>query len=149
MTGIEVRPATESDAGVLWRIHRASMTAYLEEAFPDWTEDRARMDFRAWMAEGSAQVITLDGEPVGGLDVRRDDATIHLARIALDPSAQGRGIGSAVMAGLLAEAAQRGAVVRLEVFAHNPARRLYTRLGFREVGSDGPSIHMEWRPGEA
>ena len=42
------------------------------------------------------------------------------------------------------EAAALARGVSIHVEASNPARRLYDRKGFREVGQDGPYIRMEW-----
>ena len=56
--------------------------------------------------------------------------------MAVDPSRWGRGIGTALLTALVAEAGRRGcAEVLLEVREDNPrARRLYLRHGFAEIG---------------
>ncbi|OFI40106.1 ribosomal-protein-alanine N-acetyltransferase [Arthrobacter sp. SW1] len=55
--------------------------------------------------------------------------------IAVVPEFEGRGIGSAVLAELIAEARRRGADdVLLEVRADNPrAQQLYLRFGFEQI----------------
>src|SRR5215217_4575754 len=57
---------------------------------------------------------------------------IHINNVAIRPQYRGRGIGTAVMQHVLAEARRLGARrATLEVRASNePARRLYERLGF-------------------
>ena len=67
--------------------------------------------------------------------------------IALLPEHRGAGIGSAVLRGLLAEAAAAGKPVRIHVERLNPARRLYERLGFAPIEDKGVYYLMEWRPG--
>ena len=62
------------------------------------------------------------------------------------PSAQGRGLGTALVRLVLDEAAGRGLPVRLSVLANNPARGLYERLGFQVTGGVHPRISMEWSP---
>lgn len=63
-----------------------------------------------------------------------DEASIH--NIAVHPSARGRGLGQALLATALAEAARGGALrCYLEVRASNSAaRRLYEKLGFQLDG---------------
>ena len=70
--------------------------------------------------------------------------------IGVKPSARGQGVGENLMRALIGEAARRGLGLCLSVRSENPARRLYERLGFRDIpGSDvlnragGTSIGME------
>ena len=64
--------------------------------------------------------------------------TLHIIEIALLPSAQGRGIGSAAIASLAKVARELGAGrLTLTVQCSNDrARRLYARLGFVETGGE-------------
>ena len=78
----------------------------------------------------------------------RDDH-LYVENIAVDPSAQGRGLGRALMAFAEQEAARRGlrrmALVTHEVMTENQA--IYARLGYLETGrrsEDGyRRIYME------
>lgn len=68
-----------------------------------------------------------DGTAVGVLDVRDEADHVYLSRIAILPEVQGRGIGAAVIEGLIGQ----GRTIRLHVFTNNVrARRFYERLGF-------------------
>ena len=52
---------------------------------------------------------------------------LYLSRIEVLPEVQGRGVGTAVMNGLM----RQGRTIRLRVFTNNArARRFYERLGF-------------------
>ncbi len=75
-----------------------------------------------------------EGPPGGGPPGPGEQADVMTMAVA--PSCWGRGIGSALLAALLAEAAARGcAEVFLEVRVDNPrAQRLYRRHGFAEAG---------------
>jgi ribosomal protein S18 acetylase RimI-like enzyme len=78
-----------------------------------------------------------------------DDAIPELS-IAVRSSYRGRGMGTALMKQLLEDAAQRYPAVSLSVHPHNPAVRLYRRLGFEEAGMAGDSLVMKKRlQGEA
>lgn len=141
-----LRSTIEADAEDLFRIHRASMTDYLIEALGEWSEEFAREQHLAWMREGRAQTVRVDDQIIGSIDVAWTTDALYIVRMEMDPQFQGHGIGSAILSDLLVQAEQRGLLARLDVFAHNPAQRLYERLGFRETGRDGPSIKMEWQP---
>jgi ribosomal-protein-alanine N-acetyltransferase len=82
-------------------------------------------------------VVALDGEQVvgyAGLCDYPDEAWVQT--MAVHPAAQGRGVGTLLLAELLDEAARRGQrTVALEVRADNPtAQRLYARHGFLQTG---------------
>ena len=59
------------------------------------------------------------------------------------------GIGRIVMTGVCLEAAMRRKPVRLHVHYLSRALRFYQRLGFRQIGVEGPSYLMEWRHADA
>ncbi len=59
--------------------------------------------------------------------------TIPELAIAVAPAARGTGLGTALLTRLIAEARSRYPAISLSVRAENPARRLYTRIGFIDV----------------
>ena len=72
----------------------------------------------------------------------RPDA-LHIAELRLLPALQGRGIGTTVVNGVVARAAERSLPVELSVVPANPrARQLYERLGFEVVAVAEPFIHI-------
>lgn len=88
---------------------------------------------------GAAWVRLLQGEARGYGYV--DDETPELS-VALLPEYRGKGVGAALMERLLEEAALRYEAVSLSVSKGNPARKLYERLGFEQVGEDDASAVM-------
>jgi ribosomal protein S18 acetylase RimI-like enzyme len=122
------------------------MSEYLAQAFGTYTDKDARAQHARWLRVGRAQVVMVDDQVAGALDIDwRPDAGV-LSRIEIDPVFQGRGVGTAIVRDLLRTCAQRRIPARLHVYSYNPAQRLYHRLGFREVGRDGPSVAMQWDP---
>jgi GNAT superfamily N-acetyltransferase len=72
--------------------------------------------------------------------------------IGVKPTARGQGVGETLMRALIGEAARRGLGLNLSVRSENPARRLYERLGFRDISGSaatnragGMSIGMALR----
>ncbi|MEQ1934140.1 MAG: GNAT family N-acetyltransferase [Fimbriimonadaceae bacterium] len=64
--------------------------------------------------------------------------TIHLVDVIISKSARGQGFGSELLSAILA----LGKPVTLKVDLHNPARKLYERLGFREIGATDMQADM-------
>jgi ribosomal protein S18 acetylase RimI-like enzyme len=86
-------------------------------------------------------------QPVGALWADEGAEGIHVLDIAVLPAWRSRGIGTCCLQGLIARAAHRQVPVTLLVAPHNPARRLYERLGFVAAGADdGSSLPMICRP---
>ena len=90
-------------------------------------------------------VIEIDGTPAGRLYLDRDAETLHVIDISLVTSWRGRGIGGLLLEEMLGEARSSGKAVGIYVEHFNPARRLYDRLGFREMETVGLYHRMEWR----
>lgn len=91
-------------------------------------------------------VVVADGVPAGHLLVHRSADEIRLVDVALVPAARDRGLGTALLRALQAEAAATTRPLRLTVDAHNPALRLYRRLGFSVTDAAPPDLALEWRP---
>jgi ribosomal protein S18 acetylase RimI-like enzyme len=81
-----------------------------------------------------SHVIEADGAQVGWVVVNTMPDEVRIVDIMVLPTQRGRGIGTAVLRGILASTA---APVRLNVYITNHAAiRLYERLGFRRTGGD-------------
>ena len=76
-----------------------------------------------------------DDEPAGFAMVRQVLDEVELLLIAVDPAQRRRGVGRALLRGVLADADAGGAGrVHLEVRAGNAAVALYTAAGFAKAG---------------
>ena len=62
----------------------------------------------------------------------RDEETPKVS-IGVKSNARGQGVGEKLMRALIGEAARCGLGLNLSVRSENPARRLYERLGFRDL----------------
>ena len=84
-------------------------------------------------------LAAVDGEVKGCCALmHHGDGRFELAKMAVDPSAQGLGLGAALGEAIIAEARARGGqVLFLESnTVLKPAMGLYARLGFQEVPID-------------
>jgi ribosomal protein S18 acetylase RimI-like enzyme len=97
----------------------------------------------------SYDVILVDGRPAGRLYVARWERELRIVDIALLPSQRGRGVGSSIVEGLIAEAEAEGKPVTIHVERENPAMSLYGRLGFSPARENGPYLLMRREPGRS
>jgi ribosomal protein S18 acetylase RimI-like enzyme len=96
-----------------------------------WQQDYFRQHFDCSVR----QVIHLDDDPIGFLDVAYRADHVFLAAIEIAPEHQCRGFGTSLIRDVLGKATELHLPVRLQVLKVNKrARALYERLGFVETG---------------
>ena len=109
-----------------------------------FTPERARSRFAEGFSPERTQLILVDGDFAGcvTLHVRADHTEIEHLYVA--SAFQGRRVGSAMMARLMAESRSLGLPMRATVLNDSPANAFYRRLGFREVDRDPIDVRYVW-----
>jgi ribosomal protein S18 acetylase RimI-like enzyme len=142
--GVRLRPVTDADRPFLLELYAGVRAPEL--ALVPWDEATKRAfvaqqfaaqdaHYRAHYPGATLDVVEVGGAPAGRLYVHRGEHDVRIMDIALAPEHRGRGIGTALLRALIAEAGARTLSIHVE--AGNPARRLYERLGFRPAGEHG------------
>ncbi len=155
IASVTLRPIQPEDMPFLYEVYAS--TRQEELAMVAWDEAQKtaflQMQFTAqhqYYQDNYTQavflVILLDDQPVGRLYVARWADEIRLMDVTLLPAYRGAGIGSGLLRALMAEAAQVGKPLRIHVEKHNPALRLYERLGFRSIADRDVYWFLEWSP---
>ena len=122
------------------------MQSVIEQTW-GWDEVWQRADFDRRFDSYDISVVEVDSRPIGGIFLEMDASSVFIQELQLLPEYQGRGFGTAVVQGVIDQAAARGVPVALSVVPANPrARRFYERLGFRVVGVHSPFIRMQRDP---
>ncbi len=113
--------------------------AWIEKHFVVEDSDSALLDDPegAILATGGFIFVALDGDEVVGVCalLAQEPGVFKLAKMAVNPSARGRGIGRLLGNAAVQRARLRGAS-RVELYSNTvlaPAITLYESLGFREV----------------
>jgi GNAT superfamily N-acetyltransferase len=109
---------------------------------------RARDRFLAGFDPAFTRHVLLDGRRVGFVAVRPQDDGLLLDHLYLLPRAQGRGVGAAVLADVLADADARGLPVRVGALRGSDANRFYARHGF-DLVEQGEWDNFHCRPPRA
>jgi ribosomal protein S18 acetylase RimI-like enzyme len=145
--GIELRAARQEDAGFLYGLLKATMQAYVAQIW-GWDEQWQRAYFQERFDPSQERIVVLEGEDIGVLSMEEKEDEVFLAKIYLLPEYQGQGIGTHLVQSVRDQAFGRGLPVTLQVLKVNPARRLYERLGFVEVGETETHTLMKAIPNE-
>jgi ribosomal protein S18 acetylase RimI-like enzyme len=135
------RKAAESDIPFLFELRTKSMGPHHVLAGISQSDADAMARVRAYL--DVAQVIEADGQRIGVLKVSEESESLRIVQLQLLPAHQGFGVGTSLVRAVLKQAHAQGKNVTLSVLRVNQARRLYERLGFRVVGEDEFSFHME------
>jgi ribosomal protein S18 acetylase RimI-like enzyme len=140
-----LRPATAGDLDRLFEIHRLAIRPYVEATW-GWDEAWQAAYFREHFDPAIRQVICCGGRAIGFLDVVHRPDCVFLQNVEIEPEHQGRGVGTALVRRVLADAETEGVPARLQVLKVNErARMLYERLGFVQTGATETHIEMERR----
>jgi len=116
--------------------------AWIEESFEMEETDLAYLsepEHHIIDPGGAILFLLEDEEPVGTCAlIKREDQVFELAKMAVAPSARGRGYGRRLAESALAEAKARGAsrVYLVTDEKLEAAVALYEKLGFRKIGRD-------------
>lgn len=152
---IQLKGVGESDQDFLFAVYASTRA---EELAPlDWSAAQKEAFLRQQFGAQSAsyrsnypgavfQIIVVEGQDAGRLYVHRRDQEIRIMDIALLNPFRGRGMGTQLIGSLLKEGEMSCRKVSIHVEIFNPAMRLYERLGFRVVATQGVYHLMEWTP---
>ena len=156
--GYCLRGETDGDRSFLERLYVAVRWEELAQA--PWSDEQKRA-FLSWQfglqhrhytehyREADFGLLDHAGVPAGRLYLFRGRDDTRIVDISLLPEHCGRGVGTALLTTVFAESAVTGRSVSIHVELFNPARRLYDRLGFRELSRNGVYALMEWRSADA
>jgi ribosomal protein S18 acetylase RimI-like enzyme len=152
--GLECRPIQPGDEPFLRRLFLETKEALaaslagnpLAEGLLDMQFRAKQSHYRSAFPGAAYRIPMLNGEPVGCLAISIEAESVHIVDIAILKEFRGRGLGSAILNDVLAEATQLGLHVTLSVELGNPARRLYERLGFKEISRSETDASMRRNP---
>lgn len=153
-----LRTAGPADAEVLYQIYASTREEELSVVPWDAPTREAflRMQFTAQdtyyhdnFPQASYDLIMAGEQVLGRLYLDRGETAWNVIDIALLPEHRRKGIGSRLMAEVLAGAAAAAKPVVIHVERFNPAQHLYDRLGFHQIADQGVYLLLEWRPGAA
>lgn len=121
------------------------LSAQQKKLFLTMQFDAQHKHYQSVFSDGTFNVI-LDANknPIGRLYLHETEKEVLVVDIALLPSNQKMGIGSAILNNIMAKAMTAKLPVRLHVANDNPAYHWYKKLGFIPIKQNDMNYHMEW-----
>ena len=151
---ITLRRATDDDYAFMRALYGAGraeemqhfpMTPEQKEAFLDQQFAAQTEHYAKHYPTARFDIVECDGERAGRLYVDVWPSQIRIVDIALMPEHRNSGLGTSLVKQILEEGRAAEKPVTIHVERYNPALRLYERLGFRAVDTNGIYLLMEWR----
>jgi GNAT superfamily N-acetyltransferase len=151
---VHLRTATQEDNAFLFKVYASTRAEEMErvpwdeaqkEAFLGMQWNAQQIHYRTYNPNATHDIILLDEDAVGRIYVARREAEIRIMDITILPEYRNRGLGTPLIEGLMREAALAHLPLTIFVESFNPSLRLFERLGFSMVKSDGVNQLMEWR----
>jgi RimJ/RimL family protein N-acetyltransferase len=153
---IVLRPEQPADGDFLYTLFRRHtpvelatlpIDAATREALVGMQFNSQTATYRAQYPAARFDIVERDGTPIGRLVVDDGAAAACIVDFALLPEHCGAGLGTAILAGMLARLAGWGRPVHCQVLCTNePSLRMCRRVGFVHIGGELPFLQLEWRP---
>ena len=141
-------PATAEDFDALAGLRIEAMRESLER-IGRFDPVRARERLRGSFSPVHTRHIVLHGERIGFVVVKPEANRLLLDHLYIRPGFQRRGIGSAVLAQVFAEADAAGLAMRVGALRGSDANRFYQRHGFQLVEEGEWDFYYLRLPGTA
>jgi [ribosomal protein S18]-alanine N-acetyltransferase len=136
-SGFSIRTMIQYDLPAVAGVDAAAFDALWQNSLPSLEQ--------AYPQAVLATVLEADGQILGYQLSTRNPFGAHLARLAVLPELQGRGLGRALVADLVQQAERRG-MSRLTVNTqsdNHASLSLYKKTGFRETGERFPVYQLQ------
>lgn len=141
-------PAAHADLEHLVALRIEAMRESLERV-GRFDAERARARFAGSFEPSCTRHILVQGERIGFVVVKACPDGLLLDHLYLRPGAQGRGIGSAVLRDVLADADERCLPLHVGALKGSAANRFYAQHGFEQVGESDWDVYYRRAPARA
>lgn len=140
LISVSLQPVSEEDSEELVRLRIEAMRESLER-IGRFDAMRARQRFLAGFVPEFTSHILLERERVGFMAIKSTPEELSLEHLYVQTDCQGRGIGSAVLEILFAQADAKAVPIRVGALRGSDSNRFYVRHGFTRVGESEWDIY--------
>ena len=136
------RKAEKSDSEAIYQLYCLVMRSFISEIW-GWSEQWQRSDFSSHFDPQRIMLVFQGHKLVGYSHIENQDRQIFIRMIIVHPHHQQKGIGTKLLASVIASASKQSKRVELEVFKINElAKAFYERHGFNVEGETLSSFIM-------
>ena len=143
MDGMAIRRAEATDVDFTFAVKEAAFREYVDKVW-GWNGADQRELHELRLASQDVRIIQYKGIDVGYFSTSSTVDSVRVYQIFILPEYQRKGLGTACMRVIVADAKAQERSVRLQVLKINTrAIAFYERLGFNIVDEDDTHVQME------
>lgn len=131
-----------ADKEWLYKLYCSTMRLYVEQTW-GWDAEFQRSGFQT-LHPTRFRIVIVKDDDVGAYLVNEENGHYWLKMLLVGCEMQGKGLGTAIIKNIQAEAENGGKSLKLSVLKVNPAKEFYSRLGFCVYDQDDSVFKMEW-----
>ena len=140
---MSIRRARESDSDFVFAVKEAAFREYVDQVW-GWDRIRQRKMHDARFASQDVRIIRFQANDIGYFSTSATADSVRIHQMFVLPEYQGKGLGSACVNRIVADARAQKKPVTLQVLKINTRGiAFYQRLGFKIVGEDDTHVQME------
>ncbi len=146
MEELSIRKVDAIDSDFVFAVKKAAFREYVEQV-EEWDDTHQRGLHNKRFDSQNFRIIQFQGNDIGFFSTSCTADSLKVYQFFIHPEYQGRGIGSACMTRILADADVSGKTVNLQVLKINiRGIAFYQRLGFSIIGEDSTHVQMKKLP---
>ncbi len=146
MEELNIRKADAFDSDFVFAVKKAAFRKYVEQV-EGWDDTHQRELHNKRFDSHNFRIIQFQGNDVGFFSTSCTSDSLKIHQLFIHPEYQVRGIGSACMTSILADAHVAGKAVNLQVLKINiRGIAFYQRLGFSIIDEDSTHVQMKKLP---
>ena len=136
----KIRNCENRDYRFVYNLLKRNMYALFVKHWGRWNPNVFRDNFN----KKNIRIIEYKTKRVAFYDFEFKDGFSYIHNVQVSPSRQGKGLGTCLVS-LMENETKRHKLkkIRLKVFKDNLARKLYLKLGYKQIKKEGPAVILE------
>lgn len=145
---LTLRDAESSDFERILRLETQTRRAQVRLAGQAWDAFEQRQRVAQNFARHTTQMVWRGEQQLGTVAVNWDAEPVELVSLALEADFRGMGVGTQLVARIVAQAADQGRNVAVTLPCASPAELFFTKLGFKAQHDPSDCTRLLWAKGE-
>ena len=141
---LNFRNCTYNDLDFILHLKELGMKWYIEKLYGWDYEVQKEKTIKEYNENfKNMKIIVVDKQDVGITTFCEKDNLCEIGLIAIHPAYQNKGIASQILKNYISIARNKKKRIFIKTYKENPAKRLYSRLGFQVYKTDNTHIYFQ------